>query len=255
MIERFKRYRFLFEELVSRDFKHKYKRTVLGMFWSVLSPILNLAVIYIVMNRFFASDIPHYSIYLFCGTIVMSYYRESTIGGMYSLINNRKIISKINIPKYMFLLSKNVSSLINFCLTLLIFFVFCLFNRIEFGWHFFGLFFVIICLVLFNIGIGLVLSALYVFFRDVGYFYDVFLVLLNYMSAVFYKVDTFSDMAQSLFLCNPIYCFIRYFRTIVIDGHLPSIGFHLLCISYSIIALLIGGWFYKKYNHSFIYYM
>lgn len=255
MWEKIKKNQFLFEELVSRDFKQKYKRTIFGAFWSVLSPLLNLTVIYLVMNRFFAKDIPHYTIYLFCGTLVMSYFRESTIGGMNSLIANRGIISKINIPKYMFLLSKNISSLINFGLALCIFFFFCLANQIQFGLHFFFLIFVICCLVVFNIGVGLVLSALFVFFRDVSYFYDVFLVLLNYVSAIFYSVDIFPENVIKLFLLNPIYCFIKYFRTVVIFGQIPNLSLHLLCIFYAMASLGIGLWIYKKYNHQFLYYM
>ena len=255
MHETLEKNRFLFEELVSRDFKDKYKRTMLGMFWSVLYPILNLVIISLVMAKFFAKDIPHYNSYLFCGTLVMSYYRESTIGGMHSLMANRNIITKIKIPKYMFLLSKNVSSLINFSLTLIVFFFFCAIDKIQFGIHFFMLLFVVLCLVVFNIGVGLILSALFVFFKDVSYFYDVFLVLLNYLSAIFYKIDSFPPMAQRLFLCNPLYVYIHYFRVIVINGNIPSIQYHILCLLYAVLFLGAGIWFYRKYNHKFLYYM
>jgi len=255
MFEAIKKNRFLFEELVSRDFKQKYKRTVLGMLWSILYPVLNLAVISMVMTRFFGREIPHYTIYLFCGTLVMSYFRESTIGGMNSLMANRGIISKINIPKYMFLLSKNVSSLINFGLTLCVFFLFCVFDHITFGFHFVFLFYAVVCLVIFNVGVGLVLSALFVFFRDISYIYDVFLILLNYLSAIFYKIDAFSPSVQRLFLCNPVYCYIHYFRCIVIDGSAPSLAFHGLCLFYALVSLGLGSWFYKRFNHQFLYYM
>ena len=255
MIEKIKKNKFLFEELVSRDFKEKYKRTILGMLWSVLSPILNLTVISLVMTKFFGNSIQHYNVYLFCGTLVMSYYRESTIGGMNSLMANKNIITKIKIPKYIFLLSKNVSSLINFSLTLIIFLGFCALNQISFGYNFFMLIFVILCMVIFNVGVGLILSALFVFFKDVSYIYDVFLVLLNYLSAVFYKIDSFSPFVQRLFLCNPIYVYIHYFRVVVLDGNIPSLQYHLLCMFYSFISLSVGSWFYKKYNHQFLYYM
>lgn len=115
---------FLFEELVKRDFKKKYKRTVLGMGWSILSPLLTLLVLQIVFGFYFGQSIPHYTIYLFCGNLIFAYYRESTTGGMNSLMSNASIFSKINVPKYLFLFSKNVSSLINFGLTMLIFFAF-----------------------------------------------------------------------------------------------------------------------------------
>ena len=119
--------RFLFSELAKRDFKQKYKRTVLGMWWSVLSPLLQLLVMRVVFSSFFGPDIPHYTIYLFCGNLVYNYFKDSTTGGMSSLMQNRDIISKVNVPKYLFLLSKNVSSLINFALTLAVFLLFVLF--------------------------------------------------------------------------------------------------------------------------------
>ena len=255
IIETFQKNRFLFEELVARDFKQKYKRTVLGMAWSILSPLLNLFVMSLVFTRIFGRSTPHYTIYLFCGTLVMSYFKESTKNGMKSLMSNRGIITKINIPKYMFLLSNNVSSLINFCLTLSVFFVFCLFDGIKFRLSFLLLLFPVICLCVFNIGTGLILSALFVFFRDTSYLYDIFLTLLNYLSAIFYRVDLFPDNIQKLFLLNPIYCYINYFRSIVIDGVIPSASYHILCLFYSLFMLMAGFRIYKKYNHLFLYYM
>lgn len=255
MIERFLRYQFLFEELVKRDFKVKYKRTVLGMGWSVLSPLLTLLVMNIVFSHFFGRGIKHYTIYLFCGNLLFSYYKESTSGGMNSLMSNSSIFSKINVPKYMFLLSKNVSSLINFGLTLLVFFIFCLADRIEFGIHFVALLYPIICLVVFNIGIGLILSALFVFYRDMSYLYDIFTMLLMYMSAIFYNVDIMPLQYQNLFLLNPIYVYIKYFRQIVLQGDIPSLEFHFLCAFYAIAALLAGAWMYKKNNYKFLYYV
>lgn len=158
---------FLFSELVKRDFKEKYKRTALGMGWSLLSPLLNLLVMTLVFSRFFANNVEHYTIYLFCGNLVFAYYREATNGGMGSLVTNAAIFTKVNVPKYLFLLSRNVSALINFLLTLCIFFLFCALDGIRFGWQFLGLLYPILCLVLFNIGIGLILSALYIFFKDI----------------------------------------------------------------------------------------
>lgn len=253
--EKIKKNQFMFEELVKRDFKQKYKRTVLGMAWSILSPLLTLLVMSIVFSRFFAYQMQHYTIYLFCGNLVFNYFRESTTGGMNSLMSNADIFSKVNVPKYLFLLSKNVSALINFGLTLCIFFLFALLDRVPFRASFLLLLYPIVCLVIFNIGVGLVLSALFVFFRDVGYLYDVFIMLLMYMSAIFYTVDSFPSVMQKLFLVNPIYCYIKYFRVIVLEGEIPSAAFHVLCLFYALIMVLIGSWIYKKYNHKFLYYV
>ena len=167
------KHQFLFEELVKRDFKKKYKRTILGMVWSVLSPLLTLLVMGLVFAQFFGRNTPHYVIYLFSGNLIFSYFNESSTQGMESLMGNAAIFTKVNIPKYLFLFSKNIQTFINFLLTLSIFFVFCLADNIIFTWKFILLLYPICCLVLFNIGVGLVLSALFVFFRDIQYLWSV----------------------------------------------------------------------------------
>ena len=161
IIERLRKHQFLFEELVKRDFKGKYKRTVLGMMWSLLSPLLQLAVMAMIFTRFFGRGIPHYIIYLFSGNLVFSYFNEATNQGMTALESNAHIFSKINVPKYIFLLSKNVASVINFLLTLVIYFIFVAIDGVPFSWSFLMLPYPIICLLVFNIGMGLILSALY----------------------------------------------------------------------------------------------
>lgn len=255
MIARFKKYYFLFEELVARDFKQKYKRSVLGVGWSVLSPLLTLLVMRLIFTQFFGRNTPHYTTYLFAGNIVMSFYKESTKGGMNSLYNNRAIFSKVNVPKYMFVFSKNVSALINFGLTILVFFVFCIIDKIQFGFHMVALIYPVICETVFCVGVGMILSAMLIFFRDTEYLYDVFLTMLTYLSAIFYTVDRYSPAVQRLFLLNPVYVYIKYFRVVVIDRMIPSLAYHGLCAFYAIVALLIGFLVYKKNNQKFLYYV
>lgn len=255
MVQKMMRYQFLFEELVKRDFKKKYKRTILGMAWSVLSPLLMLLVMRLVFTQFFGRGMEHYTTYLFCGNLLFSYFNEASGQGMTSLMGNAGIFTKVNVPKYLFLFSKNVQTLINFGLTLCIFFVFCILDGITFTWKFILLLYPIICLILFNIGVGLILSALFVFFRDIQYLWSVFTQLLMYMSAIFYTIDGYSPMVQNLFLLNPMYLFIRYFRKIVIEATIPSIWFHLLMLANVVIVLGIGCWMYKKYNTRFLYYV
>ncbi len=255
MFKRLKKYQFLFEELVKRDFKKKYKRTVLGMAWSVLAPLLQLLVMRLVFTQFFGRTSPHYTIYLFCGTLVFSYFSDATNQGMSSLMSNAGIFTKVNVPKYLFLFSKNVQALINFGLTMIVFVVFCVLDDITFTWRIVLLVYPICCLVLFNVGVGLILSALFVFFRDIQYLWGVFTQLLMYMSAIFYTIDSYSPPMQDLFLLNPVYLFIRYFRTIVIDMEVPPGWFHLLMLADSAVVLGIGCWMYKKYNTRFLYYV
>ena len=250
-----KRNKFLFTQLVKRDFKQKYKGTVLGMVWSVLNPLLTLLVMRLVFTQFFGRKMLHYTTYLFAGNLMFSFFKESTSGGMNSLLSNAAIFTKINVPKYLFLLSKNVSTVINFGLTLIVFFVFVALDGVAFSWSFLAIVYPICTVTIFNIGIGMVLSALYVFFRDTKYFYDIFTLLLMYLSAIFYQVDNYPESIQRLFLLNPIYCHIKYVRIIVLEGILPSLEFHGLLLLYALAALGVGALMYKKKNHQFLYYV
>lgn len=255
MIERIKRHRFLFEELVKRDFKSKYKGTVLGIVWSTLSPLLMLLVMSIVFTEFFGRNTPHYTIYLFAGNLIFAYFKDATNNGMKALTANAGIITKVNVPKYMFLLSKNVSSFINFMITLVIFFVFVAFDSLTFTPMFLLLIFPISCLLVFNVGSGLILSALFVFFKDIKYLYDIFTLMVMYLSAIFYNVANYPEHIQRIFMVNPIYVYIRYVRLIVIDGQIPTLQHHLIGAGFALVFLLAGIWIYKKYNYKFLYYM
>ena len=255
IISKIKKHFFLFEELTKRDFKKKYKGTVLGMGWSILSPLLQLLIMSIVFKDLFGKNMPHFNIYLFCGVLVFNFFSESTKTGMRTLQENASIFTKVNVPKYLFLFSKNLSSLINFGLTLLVFFVFCLFDRVVFSWNFFALLYPVCCLVSFNLGMGMIFSALNVFFRDISYLYDIFIMLLRYLSAIFYTVDRLNPTLQKVLYLNPIYCYIKYFRVIVLDGNIPSLQHHLLCAVYALATFGGGALIYKLCNRKFVYYV
>lgn len=254
MFTKLKEHGFLFSELVKRDFKKKYKRTYLGMLWSVLSPLLTLLVMSLVFTGFFGNDIPHYTIYIFCGNIVFSFFNDATNGGMQSLLSNSAIFTKINVPKYLFLFSRNVSSLINFALTFVVFILFCIIDRVPITPLFLALLIPIILLVVFNLGVGLILSAMFVFFRDVQYLWSVFTMLLMYMSAIFYDVSRFEGL-KNLFYLNPVYVYIKYFRDVVLGGVFPSLELNLLAVAYALIFFAVGALIYKKCNHKFLYYV
>ena len=246
---------FLLSELVKRDFKKKYKRTILGVGWSVLSPLMMLLVMRVVFTRFFGNNMEHYTTYLFCGILVFNFFNDSTNQGMFSLIENAGVITKINVPKWVFLLSKNIQVLINFSITLVVFFLFCLIDNITFTWRFVFLIYGILCILVFNFGSGMILSAMFVFFRDTQYLWTIFTQILMYMSAIFYPVETFSPRVQLLFKMNPVFLFINYFRRVVIYAEIPSIQYHGAMLAVSLLFVLVGYGIYRKYNHEFLYYM
>ena len=255
MLGRLREFRFLFEELVKRDFKKKYKGTVLGMGWSVLSPLLMLLVMKVVFENYFGRGMAHYTTYLFCGNLVYSWFAEATNLGMRSLLGNAAIFTKVNVPKYIFILSGSVQTLINFVLTLGVFFIFCALDNVAFTWKFLVLIFPVATLCLFNIGVGLILSALHVFFRDIDYLWRVFLMLVMYGSAIFYPVTNLSPKLQVILAINPVYRHIEYFRQVVLEGVIPSWDMHLTLMAFAALVIIVGGWMYKRFNTKFLYYV
>ena len=255
MFEKLKRNRFLFEELVKRDFKKKYKRTFLGMGWSMLSPLLMLLVMKIVFEQFFGRTMNHYTTYLFCGLLTFNWFAQSTNGGMRCLSGNASIFTKVNVPKYLFLFSVNIQVLLNFALTLLVFFVVCAIDHVPFTWRFICLVYPVMTMLLLNLGVGMVLSALFIFFRDIDYLWSVALQLLMYGSAIFYAVDKFPPKIQLVFSLNPVYRHIAYIREIVLAGTIPSLGTHLTLLGFAVAAFLAGAFMYKHYNTKFLYYV
>lgn len=246
---------FLLEELIKRDFKKKYKRTILGMVWSILSPLMMMAVIAAIFGNFFGKNTPHYVIYLFSGQVIFNFFLESTNEGMGALMANKSIFTKINVPKYLFLFSKNVSAFINFGIILLIYFLAVLIEGLPITWKFLYLLYPIACLIFINLGIGLVLSALFVFFRDIQYLYRILTQMIMYGSAIFYNIDIVPAQIKKLFYLNPVYDCIAYFRSIVIKGEIPSWELHALLAFYAVFLFSLGCYIYKKYNYKFLYYV
>ena len=255
-MNKIKQYQFMFSELVKRDFNKRYKRSVLGILWSMIAPLFQLLVMSFVFDRVFGDSMEHYTIYMFAGQLMFNYFREATDNGMQSITSNAGIITKVNAPKYLFLISKIMAASINFLLTLVIFFIFVIAYRVTITWKFIFIIFPIICLFVLIVGTGLILSAMFVFFKDVQYLYDIFTIALMYFTAIFYDVKIFEgSIVAKLIYLNPVFVYINYLREIVLHNNIPSLTYHLYCIFYALLILRIGMWMYKKYNYMFLYYI
>ena len=246
--------KFLFKQLVYRDFKSRYKRAILGVLWSMLSPLLFFTA-QVIVFAFLFNRAEHYVSYLIIGNIIYHYFSDATTQGMFSLTTNAGIISKIRVPKEIFLFSKNVSCFVNFLLTLIIMFLIVAVDGVPFHWNFFLILYPIITLTLLNIGIGYILSALFVFFKDIQYLYQIFCRILIYFSAIFYYVSVFPDWVQKFFWLNPLYDCIYYCRSIIIYNEVPSMWVHLLCLIYPAVFIIIGKMIYKVNDNRFAYYL
>ena len=181
--------RFLLGQLIKRDFIKKYKRTSFGILWSALSPLFLLITMDIVFGTFFGANIPHFTIYLFCGLLLFNYFSNITRNSMSVICNNAAIYSKVPVPKLYFLISHSVANFIDFLVSLAVFFVFVAIDGISFRANFVLLLYPIICLFFINFGICMLLSTLYIFFRDISYLWPVICRIIMYSSAIFYDVS------------------------------------------------------------------
>lgn len=260
----FKHYWYLMKQLVSRDFKRKYKRSVLGVVWSLLYPILMMTVMAIVFSNMFRFKVEgiNYLVYLMTGIVMFNYFSEASNSAMTSVVDNFSLISKVYIPKYIFPLSKCLFVGINLLLNLIPWFVLILLTQFGLGEYpasiniyYILIPYIFLCLFLFTVGIGLIISCLSVFLRDIFYIYGIILTIWSYFTPVFYSIDILPASLQSLFKFNPLYQFISAVRSIVLYGQRPSITSIVMMTFISFITMFIGTIVFKKNQDKFIYYI
>lgn len=264
-IQTIAKYQFLLEQLVSRDFKVKYKRSVLGVFWSFLNPLLMMLVQYFVFSNLFDlkdAAINHYPIYLLCGIITFNGFNDSTTQSMRSITSNASLITKVYVPKYIYPVSKVLSASINLLLSmvplLLVTLVYGLFaSPTVFLWSpaLLLLPIALVLLVMFTMGFSFILSSLMVFFHDIEFLWGVLTTMWMYATPIMYSIkliENKSYMLAQILRFNPLYHYVDFVRTIVIDGKSPEMSTYLICGGFSVGMLLIGVLVFKKTQDKFI---
>lgn len=258
----FKKYSFLLKELVARDFKVKYKRSVLGVLWSLLYPVMMMGVMAIVFSNVFKFSMPgvNYLVYLMTGLTFFNYFSEASNLSMSSIVANFSLINKIYIPKYIFPLSKCLFVGINFLLTLIPLYAVILISgsgetKCHISVHHLLLPYSYLCLLIFTIGVGLLMSTLAVFLRDMFYIYGIILTILQYFTPLMYDISMLDPRLQIVLKLNPLYHYINFARTIILRNQVPTVFTFVVCGVSSIVVFLIGMLVFKKNQDKFIYYM
>lgn len=251
----FERYGFLIKQLVSRDFKTKYKRSVLGILWSFLNPLFTMLVLYLVFSTLFKSSIDNYPVYLLSGLVCWNFFSEASSMCLVSITGNAALITKVYVPKIVYPLSRAISSLINFLLALVPLFAVLIITEVNFTMEFLLLLFGIVCLFLFSLGIGLFLASAMVFFRDTQFLWGVISMLWMYLTPIFYLESIIPSQWIPLYKMNPLYHIIRIFRIILIDNISPEPKAYLLCLIASLVPLVFGIITFKKAQDKFVLYI
>ncbi|HIZ88680.1 MAG: ABC transporter permease [Mucispirillum sp.] len=255
VINNFIKYHYLLNQLIIRDFKVKYKRSILGILWSLLNPLLMMAVQYIVFSNIFKFDIPNYALYLLIGIVMFSFFIEATTNGMGSIVTNASLITKVYVPKYIFPVSKVLSTSINLILSIIPLFAVMIITNIRFTSSIIFLPYFISMLIFFTIGMSLALSTFMVFFRDIQFLWGVIANIWMYATPIIYPITILPDVMQKIMVYNPIYHYINAIRLIIIDGQIPNINIFVYCIIYAAAALIIGGIIFKKQQNKFALYI
>lgn len=260
----FEKDKFILKQLVTKDFKIKYRRSVLGVAWSVLNPLLMMVVMSIVFSTIFGqsrngSITPEmYPLYLIVGNITFSVMSESTNQALMSIIWASSLLKKVKVHRWVFPVQKVLFSLVNFSFSLVAVALVMLFFRVVPTWHLILLPVCLLLLMCFCMGLGMMLSALAVFFRDVMHLWTVVITAWMYLTPIFWTTDYISQMAhwiQVLVVVNPMYNYLQFMRDIFLFNTVPSALTFGLCVAWAILALAIGYTVFHKTEHKFILYI
>lgn len=260
----FQKDKFILEQLVTKDFKLKYRRSVLGIAWSVLNPLLMMVVMAIVFSTIFAqgrngSITPDmYPLYLIVGNVTFSVMSDSTTHAMSSILDASSLLKKVKVHRWVFPVQKVLFSLVNFALSLVAVALVMIWFRVVPSWHLILLPVCLFFLMLFCMGLGLMLSALSVFFRDVMHLWSVVITAWTYFTPIFWTTDFIVQMPHILRVivyANPMYNYLTFMRDIFLFQQSPTPLVFGLCVAWALISLAIGYAVFHKTEHKFILYI
>lgn len=241
------KYRYLLSELVKKDIKLKYRRSKLGILWTLLEPLLTMIVLSIVFSELRGNTDRTFPVYILTGRLLYSYFSNGTKVAARSIRSHSSMMRKVYIPKYMYPLSSILSNFIIFLISLIVLVGVGIVLKIQITVHVFEAIYSLVILFILTLGVGLILATLEVFFRDLEYLWGVVLMIIMYCSAIFYPAEMLKGNKSFILNLNPVYAVIKNFRNAVLYGTGPDYGALAYAGVFSIIALLIGVVaFYKK---------
>lgn len=251
----YKRNWFMISSLVSRDFKRKYRRSVLGVLWSVLNPLLMMVVLTAVFSFVFRFQIENFALYLIIGQTLFNFMVGATSDSMSSIVDNASLLKKIKIDKLIFPIEKTLFGLVNFAVSLIAVVIVMIYFQVTPTWNIIFLPILLVCIFFFSLGIGLILSTLAVFFRDVIHFWGVITTAWMYATPIIYPVDILPEWMMAIMHFNPMYYYVNFFREIVLWGITPPWKEFVICFVCALAFIAIGLIVFRKQESKFILYV
>ncbi|MSC84006.1 ABC transporter permease [Eubacterium sp. am_0171] len=251
-IQNFLKFKPLLGELVARDIKIKYRRSVLGVLWTLLNPLCMMIILSVVFSNLFKFDIENFPLYILSGQVIFNFYSDATSGAMSAIIGSAALIKKVYVPKYLFVLSRVFSSTINLMASFTAMLIVMVATRTELHWTAFLFPIPLILLVLFSLGIGLILSAVTVKFRDIIHLYGVFVTGLLYLTPVIYPMSILPDWLYKVVMLNPLTNILMMFRDVMLNNSMFSLSSFLIALFEACLSLGIGLYVFYKNQDKFI---
>lgn len=251
-IKNFMKYRFLLVELVKKDITLKYRRSYLGILWTLLEPLLTMIVLTIVFGTLLGNDDPTFPVYILSGRLLYTFFSNSTKAAMKSIRTHSGMIKKVYVPKYIYPLASVLSNYVIFLISLIVLVLVAAVLRVQPSFYLLQAFIPLLIIILMTFGVGLILCTLSVFFRDLEYLWSVALMLVMYTSAIFYSPDRIIDAGYGWLLeINPLYSVIVNFRNSIYGQPLETRAL-VISLGFSIGSLIIGMIMFIKKQDKFI---
>jgi len=243
------------KEVVIRDIKKKYYKSLLGVFWTILNPLLTMVVITVVFSTLFKNKIENFPVYYLCASLIFGFMSGSTTQSVFCVVQNSNLIKKMYIPKYMFCLSIVITNFVTLLFSLSALILVIMVTGHQLSWTLLLLPVVLIYVFMFTTGLSLALSTYGVFFRDLRYLYEISILLWTYLTPIFYPISIIPEKIRFLWDLNPMYQYIEMFRDIVYYGVLPTERNLYIATIYSVLMLLFGILAFKEKQENFIFYI
>ena len=255
-----KRYKYLLYELVLKDIKTKYRRSVLGLLWSVLNPLLMMIVLTAVFSNIIRVEVEGgFALFYLTGYLLFNFISESTNFSLNTILQAAQLIKKVYIPKYIFPLQKCLFSFVNMIFSLtafvIVFTIFMIWGNVSLNFSMLLFPIPLILIFLFSLGCCFILSSLVVFFRDIGHIWGILLTVWMYASPIIYPISILPDWLVSAIKLNPLYYYIDMFRNIMIYGRIPAFADFIIALLFSVASVLVGTVIFRKCQDKFVMYI
>jgi ABC-type polysaccharide/polyol phosphate export permease len=249
------RYRELVRNLVSKQLKIRYKRSVLGLMWALLYPLLMMVVMNIVFSNMFQSSLPNFPVYLLSGIVLWNFFSQTTMDGANTILTNVNIIKKIYVPKGVFSVATVLSGLVHLGLAVIPLLIIALVTGTRLTVSLLFLPVSVMLVSVFILGVSLALATIAVFFNDILYIYQVLLIALMFLTPIFYPASIVPPRYVPVLRLNPMYYFVECFRLPIYEGTIPAPEMVAFAALAALIALLAGWWLFSRNQNAFVYYL